>query len=550
MHHRLRSHSCGFTLIELLVVIAIIAILASILFPVFGRAREKARQTNCLNNLKQIATATIMYADDNKKYPTPDWQNELGLNKKVYMCPSSELGNVNASPVLSYGMNGYLHGQKVAGVYQGLREGEITENTSRIVCACDSQTPSCVEADFTRHDFGAIFSFLDGHGKYFKRSEYEKAPEQYAQFAVGVFDHRDTTNPMLSTAIIPTVVTNGVAGPEAPQYFLPYQGEFGDYIGDIKSPGTCQFIVAGPYGDGYLNRRAADTMLMDFAGERSLIQRRADEVPRPGDPAPNVEQILPYNAYNMLAPNGLGSSFSDTLDPSLYSLGQRAGTLPGGPTVDPQKPPYCDPTLPPKQYTVWTIPPVSQGTTYSDPRGTFNLMQQQVFNCKYYGRAVYLATYIYSPYTQSVVIDWWADDLAMCWLNGSRWMTDGQPGQPYVEEVAPLPIPTLADQNPCANIYENDDTPSYSYKAILPQGISYLVIKLVNATSADTGGTDAGGMKFRMRINRQNPSGPTQLLEAGDTLSGSNTGAKFRIPANARTPLESDKTIYISPKLR
>jgi len=54
----------GFTLIELLVVIAIIAILAAILFPVFAKAREKARQTSCLNNQKQIVTATLMYAQD------------------------------------------------------------------------------------------------------------------------------------------------------------------------------------------------------------------------------------------------------------------------------------------------------------------------------------------------------------------------------------------------------------------------------------------------------------------------------------------------------
>ncbi len=54
----------GFTLIELLVVIAIIAILAAILFPVFAQAREKARQTSCLSNLKQQGTATYMYVQD------------------------------------------------------------------------------------------------------------------------------------------------------------------------------------------------------------------------------------------------------------------------------------------------------------------------------------------------------------------------------------------------------------------------------------------------------------------------------------------------------
>lgn len=54
----------AFTLIELLVVVAIIAILAAILFPVFGRARENARRSSCLSNMKQIGTATIMYAQD------------------------------------------------------------------------------------------------------------------------------------------------------------------------------------------------------------------------------------------------------------------------------------------------------------------------------------------------------------------------------------------------------------------------------------------------------------------------------------------------------
>ena len=95
----------GFTLIELLVVIAIIAILSGILFPVFSSAREKARTTVCQSNLKQLALAAMMYADDNNKCYPPAiyryrgvdiyWTSEKILyyqyikNREVFFCPNS-----------------------------------------------------------------------------------------------------------------------------------------------------------------------------------------------------------------------------------------------------------------------------------------------------------------------------------------------------------------------------------------------------------------------------------------------------------------------------
>jgi prepilin-type N-terminal cleavage/methylation domain-containing protein len=110
------NRSRAFTLIELLVVIAIIAILAAILFPVFAQAREKARQTACLSNMKQIGIGLIMYASDyDSQYPP----SQLGLgsqlvswpqmmqpyikNEQVFVCPSTSSGGFAPDPKLIFG---------------------------------------------------------------------------------------------------------------------------------------------------------------------------------------------------------------------------------------------------------------------------------------------------------------------------------------------------------------------------------------------------------------------------------------------------------------
>ncbi len=229
----------GFTLIELLVVIAIIAILAAILFPVFAQAREKARQTACLSNNKQLGLSVTMYRQDydgrdpgpgdgghcppasgsaawdpaqwgpwmgevtNSKALGADWVPcyqidskgvvagtnwdkfgpEAGAlfpyvkNKQVFLCPSEKL----QSKKLSYSMNapaGYI-------------KEPIVQSPAQFAIFVDEQRslndgffwygPDCPS---DAHSHGFILSFFDGHSKWTRSNYGEKAGNSTVTFGI------------------------------------------------------------------------------------------------------------------------------------------------------------------------------------------------------------------------------------------------------------------------------------------------------------------------------------------------------------------------------
>jgi prepilin-type N-terminal cleavage/methylation domain-containing protein/prepilin-type processing-associated H-X9-DG protein len=197
----------GFTLIELLVVIAIIAILAAILFPVFARAREKARQSSCLSNTKQLQLAILMYVQDydetfclGNNSAGGSWVKWFTLmepylkNEQILVCPSRK----TVSP--GYGWNirgGNSASNSATGLYQnngmgyhfpdGSRDTPTDERLSLADIAEPAETINIGDLSprygsnvgylvlYSQsylpelHNGGANYGFVDGHAKWYSK---------------------------------------------------------------------------------------------------------------------------------------------------------------------------------------------------------------------------------------------------------------------------------------------------------------------------------------------------------------------------------------------
>ncbi len=175
----------AFTLIELLVVVAIIAVLAAILFPVFASAREKARQTSCLSNLKQIGMAWLLYAQDSDEVVCPSYYYSEDFRFETAWDFRMDSGHiVDGKPAWEYGLlgpytkSGVLHNcPSFDGNGWGRPYTGYAYNATYIGGDILAEIPACTLAQINSPAETAVFA-EGGFGKPVAAQNYLRAPSE------------------------------------------------------------------------------------------------------------------------------------------------------------------------------------------------------------------------------------------------------------------------------------------------------------------------------------------------------------------------------------
>ncbi len=222
-----RGHdSLGFTLIELLVVIAIIAILAAILFPVFAKARDKAYQTSCMNNQRQIALAIQIYAQDNDEtLPGKNWSQTVSLPGKVLNCPASTHKG-NATEPDYFFVGGSLLANRALGDFSSVDVTQVPMLADVAAAGNDDVgepyvkhagkyvniSSNVMKKINYRHNTGVLVTYLDGHTAYITQRD-EATLKTQLQNCLGEDDIPKGTPITITPAMISTSGTPSAGNP-------------------------------------------------------------------------------------------------------------------------------------------------------------------------------------------------------------------------------------------------------------------------------------------------------------------------------------------------